>query len=294
MPFKHISEYRKRAEYLGYQGHSIAFWQQRNQNIQSEFLLFIHGFPSASWDWFPQWQYFSNNYSMIALDMLGFGLSDKPVRHRYSLLEQADIIEHLCQHLKISKVNIVAHDYGDSVAQELLSRQKAAALSFHIDKLCWLNGGLFAESHRPLFTQRLLHSWLGPIIVKCLTKTSLKKSFIKIFGPLTPPKEEDLTAIWALIEHNKGARVMPKLLNYLDERRIHRDRWVQAMQYYADNGAVRLCFVNGRYDPISGDHMLGQFMRLLPRVETHRLDVGHYPQLEAQNEVNRVLVNFFK
>lgn len=47
MPFKHISEYRKRAEYLGYQGHSIAFWQQRNQNIQSETLLFIHGFPSA-------------------------------------------------------------------------------------------------------------------------------------------------------------------------------------------------------------------------------------------------------
>jgi len=294
MPFKQLTDYRNHAEYTEYKGYSIAYWQQLNQNAQAETLFFIHGFPSAAWDWHGQWQYFAADFSLVALDMLGFGLSDKPMDHRYSVLEQADIVEHLCGQLGIRQLSIVAHDYGNSVAQELLSRQKDGDLSFKINTLCWLNGGLFAESHRPLLTQKLLHSWLGPILVKFLSKKTLLKSFTKIFGPETPPKQEEIDAIWALIEHKQGARVMPKLLDYLDERQTHRDRWVQAMQYYGESSDVRLSFINGRYDPISGEHMLIQFQQLLPNVKTRKLDVGHYPQLEAAKDVNKAIHKVMK
>ena len=39
-------------------------------------------------------------------------------------MEQTLIVEKLLEHLKINDIHILAHDYGDSVAQELISRHK--------------------------------------------------------------------------------------------------------------------------------------------------------------------------
>lgn len=44
------------------------------------------------------------------------------VNHTYSIIEQADIVEALLSHLRIKDVHIIAHDYGDTVAQELIAR----------------------------------------------------------------------------------------------------------------------------------------------------------------------------
>ena len=53
-------------------------------------LLLIHGYPFNTWDWEPLWPELTQHFiHVIAADMLGFGFSDKPRRHRYSLMEQA-------------------------------------------------------------------------------------------------------------------------------------------------------------------------------------------------------------
>ncbi len=55
--------------------------------------------------------------------MLGFGDSAKPVDHVYSLMEQADLQQALLAELQVDQpVHLLAHDYGGSVAQELLAR----------------------------------------------------------------------------------------------------------------------------------------------------------------------------
>jgi hypothetical protein len=46
--------------------------------------------------------------SRLTVDFLGFGLSDKPRRHRYSLLEQADIVQQLVAEAAASLVVLVA------------------------------------------------------------------------------------------------------------------------------------------------------------------------------------------
>jgi len=43
-------------------------------------LLLIHGFPTSSFDWVAMWPVLSAGYSLHALDMLGFGLSEKRER----------------------------------------------------------------------------------------------------------------------------------------------------------------------------------------------------------------------
>lgn len=81
-----------------------------------------HGFPTASWDWHKLWPEFVKHYRVIALDMIGFGFSDKPINYHYSIGDQADLQQALLTSLGISSIHLLAHDYGDTVAQELLAR----------------------------------------------------------------------------------------------------------------------------------------------------------------------------
>ncbi|MDM7860326.1 alpha/beta hydrolase [Alteromonas sp. ASW11-36] len=289
MPYADLNDYKSHVQYKQLQGHKVAVWHHVNANPEAATLVFIHGFPSAAWDWHSQWQAFKSDYNLVALDLLGYGLSDKPHPHKYSLVEQADIIEQLLAELGLTQVSIVAHDYGDSVAQELLARVTLGAAGYTINHLIWLNGGLFPESHRPLITQKLLHSWVGPVLARLLSKATLKKSFTRIFGPQTPPKDNDIDVLWELMKHNRGRRVIPSMLDYLDDRIRYRDRWVSAMQEAAAQDTTKLMFINGTYDPISGQHMLSQFQQLLPKTPTKALPVGHYPQLEAPEDVNQII-----
>jgi pimeloyl-ACP methyl ester carboxylesterase len=89
---------------------------------QSRFLVLIHGFPTASWDWVLLWDDLCRDYTVAALDMIGFGYSDKPVRYAYSILDQADLHDAFFAHLEIRACHLFVHDYGDTVAQELLAR----------------------------------------------------------------------------------------------------------------------------------------------------------------------------
>src|SRR2546428_10423322 len=88
-------------------------------------LVLIHGFPTASWDWAKLWPALSARYRVIALDMIGFGLSDKPRDFAYSTPAQADLWQALLEREGVTRFRLLSHDYGDTVAQELLARDSA-------------------------------------------------------------------------------------------------------------------------------------------------------------------------
>ena len=279
-----LASYKTNANYASVHSHQMAYWTAG----KGEVVLLIHGFPSAAWDWHYLWPHLRQSYQLLAPDLLGYGLSDKPFPHQYSLLEQADLIEALLQQRHVKKCHILAHDYGNSVAQELLKRHHTERLSFQVSSLCFLNGGLFSESHRPLLTQKLLKGPLGPLLSRCMTKATLSKSFTRIFGSNTPPKKEEIDTLWQLLNENNGRRVLPNMLRYLDERRVHRDDWLDAMQ----NTKVPLRFINGVHDPISGQHMLDRYRELIPNADSHAIDAGHYPQLEVPDQVLKLYTEF--
>ena len=54
-------------------------------------LLLIHGYPTASYDWVHVWPRLARHFSLYALDLLGFGLSDKPRDTSYPISLQADL-----------------------------------------------------------------------------------------------------------------------------------------------------------------------------------------------------------
>ncbi|NQD96071.1 alpha/beta hydrolase [Pseudomonas sp. CrR25] len=270
-----LADWRAEGQAFEFRGHAMRYWTAGQASAEP--LLLIHGFPTASWDWHYLWQPLSQRYRLIACDMLGFGDSAKPRGHAYSLLEQADVQQALLQRLGVAgAVHVLAHDYGDSVAQELLARHHEGRLQ--LSSCVFLNGGLFPETHRPVLVQKLLLSPIGPLIGKLFNRNKLAASFAKIFGPQTQPTAQELDDFWSLIAHNDGPRVMHRLIRYMPERRAQRERWLAAMQ----RGGVPLRVIDGAHDPISGAHMVARYRELIPAADTVLLDgIGHYPQTEA-------------
>lgn len=274
-----LDEWRAQSQALHFRGHTIRYWTAGDTQAQP--LLLIHGFPSASWDWHRLWAPLAGRYRLIACDMLGFGYSAKPRGHAYSLLEQADLQQELLAHIGERRpVHVLAHDYGDSVAQELIARHQDGQLQ--LASCVFLNGGLFPETHHPVRVQKLLLGPLGPLIGRLFSRRKLAQSFARIFGPHTQASEAELDALWQLVAYNNGPAVMHRLIRYMPERRQQRQRWVTAMQ--ATTLPMRV--IDGAFDPISGAHMVARYRELIADADTVLLDgIGHYPQLEAPAEV---------
>ena len=274
-----LDDWRAQSQAFHFRGHTIRYWTAGDTQAQP--LLLIHGFPSASWDWHRLWAPLAERYRLIACDMLGFGYSAKPRGHAYSLLEQADLQQALLAHLGERRpLHVLAHDYGDSVTQELIARHQEGQLQ--LAGCVFLNGGLFPETHHPVRVQKLLLGPLGPLLGRLFSRRKLAQSFARIFGPHTQASEAELDALWQLVAYNNGPAVMHRLIRYMPERRQQRQRWVAAMQ--ATTLPMRV--INGAFDPISGAHMVARYRELIADADTVLLDgIGHYPQLEAPAEV---------
>jgi pimeloyl-ACP methyl ester carboxylesterase len=254
-------------------------------------LLLIHGFPTSSLDWAPMWSLLTKHFEVLAFDLLGLGFSAKPRGHRYRVREQADIVEAVARHFGWNTASLLAHDYGDTVAQELLARQREdRAAALRIERLCLLNGGLFPETHRARPIQRLLASPLGPGLVGLMSRRGFARSLNALFAPTRPLSDTSIDEYWALLQHDVGIRAVPSLLGYMAERRHERARWVGALQ--TTDIPVRL--ICGALDPVSGRHMAERYRELVPRADVVMLDdVGHFPQLEDPERVFAAAIEFF-
>ncbi len=271
-------------KYFSFQGSDI-FYRDSGGRPNAEPMLLLHGFPTSSFDWRFVWDSLTRRFRVVVADMLGFGFSAKPPAARYSIFAQSDLFEALAEHVGLHDAHLLAHDYGDTVAQELLARCRDAlpgGARLRVRSACLLNGGLFPETHRALRVQKLLASRFGPLVARFLSRRRFRRQFARIFGANTRPTEAELDDYWTVLSERNGQRLFPKLLGYIAERRQNRARWVGAL--IASPVPVRL--VNGLDDPISGAHMVARYRELIADADVVELPgIGHYPQHEAPEQV---------
>jgi pimeloyl-ACP methyl ester carboxylesterase len=278
--------WREGGQHFQHRGHAI-FFQAGGAGGAGPTLLCIHGLPTASWDFARLWPQLTEHFArVLAPDMIGFGWSNKPAQYSYSIFDQADLHETLLREQGVTRFVLLAHDYGVTVAQELLARhEERRARGDHtlgIEAVCFLNGGLFPETHRALLIQKLMLTRIAPVLSRAMTRRTFGRSFSSVFGARTKPSRLELDEFWQLITSGQGRRIFYRLFHYIPERRLHRTRWVAALT----ETSVPLRFVNGADDPISGAHVVQRYRELVPTPDTVLLSgIGHYPHVESPDAV---------
>lgn len=272
-----IDQWYKKGRWFTYNSHQIFYVVEGS----GEPLVLLHGFPTSSWDWHKLWDKLNQTYCVISLDFIGFGFSAKPGEYEYSIKDQASLVEQLLLHLQIDHCHLLAHDYGDTVAQELLARQLDRQEN-NIKSCCLLNGGLFPETHKATRTQKLLLTWFGSIVAKMFTYKRFVKSFLILFPNQTRPSDEEMRSLYDLIKHNNGHQITHLLIRYIIERQQNRERWVTALQ----KAKIPLRLLDGLDDPVSGAHMVERYKELIPDPDVIEISgCGHYPQMETPEKV---------
>jgi len=86
-------------------------------------VLFLHGIPTYSYLWRDLLPVAALNHRAVALDLSGFGRSEKRPGWDYSVAAQADAVRSALRQLDIERPAVVAHDLGALIAVELLARE---------------------------------------------------------------------------------------------------------------------------------------------------------------------------
>lgn len=249
-------------------------------------LVMLHGFPSCSYDWRLLLE-LEPAQAAIAPDFLGFGLSEKPPEHDYSLLWQADLVEELVRREAPGEpVFLVAHDMGTSVANELLARDLDGSLTFEAAGVLLLNGSMVQDAASPTLGQRLLRSRLGPLVSRLSRERFFRAQFGSIFSPDHPLTDEEAEDQWALIRFGGGDRIADRTIRYMDERMLRAERWHGAIRDWPGSLTVGW----GMRDPVATPAVLEAVRRLRPKAPvTEWPRLGHYPQLEHPGAVAELL-----
>jgi pimeloyl-ACP methyl ester carboxylesterase len=275
-----LAEWRQAGKYFDYAGRRIFY---RQSAASDEILLCLHGFPSSSFDYHKIWNELAGRFAVVAFDMIGYGFSAKPSDFDYTTFRQADVLQSLLENLRIKKVHLLAHDYGNTITQELLARRTENRLNFTIESICFLNGALFPETHRPIAAQKLLISPIGFLFGRFITDARFKRSLATVFGENTQPTEDELNDFLEVFKFNDGRKIAHKLIRYMRERQTNRGRWVAALHSID----VPFRFINGLADKVSGRHLVARFREVCPRLDdiVELENVGHYPHFEVPDKV---------
>jgi pimeloyl-ACP methyl ester carboxylesterase len=269
-----VREWQQRGETVEFRGRSIhAFHREGHGPL----LLLLHGFPSSSYDWRRLLEQVPRREA-LAFDFLGFGLSEKPRDHEYSLFWQADLTEEMVRRYSGGRpVYVLAHDMGTSVANELMARDIEGKLGIFIEGILLFNGSMVLEKASPTPAQRALRSRLGPLVSRLSSERFFRHQLGSVFSEKHPLSAKEAADQWSLVCHNGGRTLAHRTISYMGQRETYAERWHGAIRDW--NGDLDLAW--GLQDPVATTAVLDAVCALRPDAMVVQMaELAHYPQVE--------------
>jgi pimeloyl-ACP methyl ester carboxylesterase len=158
-------------------------------------LLLIHGFGASTYTWRHVAPELAKNYRVIAVDLKGFGQSDKPFDGRYSVYDQAELLAQLIEDKDLRDLTLVGHSFGGGVAL-LLALEANQRLDGRITRLVLLDSIAYPQNI-PVFFRLLdvpLVSQLGVRMVPPLVQTRVALQIAYFDDSKIDPEEIELYA----------------------------------------------------------------------------------------------------
>ena len=134
-------------------------------------LVLVHGFGGSTFAWDKLVGYLTPHYTVYALDLLGFGLSDKPVDASYALPAQADIVCALITALGIEETVLIGHSMGGVIVADAVSK-----LPGRIKGIIMIEPGFYYTP--PAFFQHLFSPFDRAMAKMFYSRMGREKSFV--------------------------------------------------------------------------------------------------------------------
>jgi pimeloyl-ACP methyl ester carboxylesterase len=216
------------------------FFSILNKNIfvidegkSKDVLVILHGYPTSSFDYEKVLPELSNRYRVVIHDHLGFGFSDKPDSFTYSLIDQADFALQLWHKMGLKEVTILSHDYGTSVAKEILARKNHNLIPIKIKRIYLCNSSM---RHEHLHLRNMAHllkdKKVGRFIAR-LTSNGYQKIRKRLkIDNLNPEvhSQYDIKEVWNNLNSDEGKKEIHLLSNFINERYTFWHRWTEALK----------------------------------------------------------------
>jgi pimeloyl-ACP methyl ester carboxylesterase len=245
-------------------------------------LLFVHGTPSWSFEWREQVRALRGRFRCIALDHLGFGLSDKPEHAAYKPEDHARRLAQFARALDLRDVTLVVHDFGGPIGVGAALEEPA-----RFTRLVLINTWLWSLAEEPSVRKisSFVRSFLGRFLYRVLNfsprvllpasfavKQRLSRSVHRHYlAPFASRRER--TAPWVLGCELAGSDAYYALL------------W-QRRSEWPELAAI----IWGMRDPLLKPSLLAQLEAAFPHVPVTRLaDAGHFPQEEDARVVSAAI-----
>jgi len=282
-----VEEWAQRGRVRPLLGHEVFVIDVPAVSEEAEPVLVLHGFPTSSYDWQHALGVLRARRRVVLLDYPGFGLSAKPDM-AYSLFMQADVVDACARELGLTDVALVTHDVGDSIGGELLARDIDGTLGFHVTRRVLTNGSIYMDLVQLTDGQKFLLSLPDEALPdgRGLNADGTVAGLRVTFAPDSHVSDDELHNLADLVIRDGGGRILPRLIRYIEERRVHEGRWTGAIESHPSPVQI----IWGDMDPVAVWPMAERVAQKRPDAKLHRLDgVGHYPMVESPVRFNAAL-----
>jgi len=247
-------------------------------------VLAIHGLGATMMSFLPTVAALSDRFRVIALDLPGFGDSDKPIRAAYDARFFADACIDLLDALDVERAHVIGNSLGGRVALEIAMRHpdRVGGLGLLTPALAW-------RRERPLLPLlRLARPELG--LVQLAPRPVVKAIIHRLIpnaheGPAAAGVDEFLRVY--LTPAGRAALYAAARQIYLDEPYGEEGFWTRLAALQTDT-----LFVWGRRDRLVPIAFARHVRDTLPRARHLELDCGHVPQIERPRETHAALASF--
>ena len=242
-------------------------------------VVFVHGNPSSSEEFEEVIEALGEGHRCVAVDHIGFGGSDKPPNWDYLPISHAKNFAALMASLELDNVTLVVGDWGGPIG-----------LSWALENIECVRGVVITNTwlwsaKRSLYYQGFSKFMGGPI-GRYLTRRHnffadrVTKSIWGSARELTPELHAQFTRVHKTPDERKGMWVFPREITGSSE-------WLSSLwnqRRKLDDVDVRILW--GMKDIAFRKKELDRWLAEFPEVSVKRLpDVGHFPALEAADEV---------
>ena len=234
--------------------------------------MMVHGNPAWSYIWRRLVPPISLGHRALALDLMGFGKSDKPNSNLHDFPHHARIVSGFIESLGLRNIVLIVHDWGGPFAMHYLARH-----SENVAGLILMNTFLTTDYRIP------------PSVASKITPAIIKEASVH------PEKitDAEMEAYWAPFQDDESKKVYQMFPMMFPNSPTHPSfKPMREVEQSLPHLKIPTMLVWGTAR--SGTIYPEKISKLIPGSKLCQVNAGHFVQEDAPEEVEKLVLNFLE